>query len=141
MPSHLSRCGTFAGLPDRIFEPFAERRLAWQLRDLLHLDAAIGAAHSIHLDDYRRAELHARQIADFPLAHVMRVLQLTAATRANQLPISSLAPYPQFERLGPFIDLMPIDPVPWPTEQFRQFVVSQTAECTGIASVLKPRPV
>ncbi len=93
-----------------------------------------------HLDDHRCAELHARQIAHFPLTYIVRVLQLAAAARANQLPISALAPYPQFERLGPLIDLMPVDSIARPSQQFRQFVVSQTAECNEITSAIKTRP-
>src|SRR4029434_7831887 len=113
--------------------------LGRQLRDLLHLDAAVGAAHSVHLNDDRCPELHAWQIAYFPLAYIVRVLQLAAASQANQLPISALAPYPQFERLGSLIDLVSVDSIARPTEQFRQFVVSQTAECTEIALVVKAR--
>jgi hypothetical protein len=58
-------------------------------------DSAVRAAHPIHLYDDGRPEFHARQIANFALAHLVRRLQLTAASRANQLSVAALAPYPK----------------------------------------------
>src|SRR6516165_9895091 len=143
MPGHLARRGALACLAHCVLEPFAERRLAGQLRHPLDLDAAVRTTHPVHFDNHRCSEFHARQIAYFSLAHIVRRFQFPAASGANQLPIPALPAYPKLERLSPLINLVPVDSIAWPPQQLRQIVVSQTAECTGIAALpSKPiRPV
>lgn len=126
-PRHLSRRRTLTGPSDSIFETIAERRLAGQLRQFLDLDATIRAAHPEHFHPHRRAEFHARQITHLTLAHIVSSLQLASASRAHQYPIPASPPYPQFERLGPFIDLVLVYAVARPSQQFRQLAISQTA--------------
>jgi len=63
----------------------------------------------------------------------MRVRILAAAPRTDQLAVSSLAPYPQAQRLGNFIDFVPKDPVARPSQNFREFVVAHSAESSRTA--------
>jgi hypothetical protein len=70
----------------------------------------------------------------------VRFLQPAPATGTNQLPIPSLAPYPQSKRFALLIDFMAVDPVSGPPQQFRQFTVSQTAEFTEMLPVNKSTP-
>jgi hypothetical protein len=58
--------------------------------------------------------------------------------------LARLALYPQFQRLGTFIDLRSVDPVTRPSQNFRPVAVSQTAESTEKQPPLKTpsnRPV
>src|ERR1039458_6768924 len=137
---HLAGRGTLTRLPNGVLEALAEWRLARQLQHLLDLDAAVRAAHPINLHHHRRTELHARKIAHFPFTHIVRVLQLATTSRTHQLPIAALPPDPQFQGLRPLIDFMPVDSITRPSQQFGQFAVSQTAECTEIASLAKATP-
>src|SRR6266567_8747931 len=120
-----------AGFPHRVLEPFAERSLARQLRDLLGLHPAIRTAHPIQLDHDCRPVLKARQIMDLPFANLGDLAHASSTTAANQLPLAGLAAHPQSQRLGFFIDLAPIHPVARPSQNPRPLVVSQTAECSG----------
>src|SRR5262249_41743211 len=144
--SHGARCqpetqGNLSGrcalarLPDRILKTLTERRLAGQLRHPLHLDAAVRTAHPVDFDHHRRPEFHARQIAHFPLADFVRFVQSAPASRANQLLIAPFASNPKLESLCPFVDLVPVYPIPRPSKQFGKVAVSQTA------SVPKSRPL
>lgn len=137
---HLAGRGTLTGLPNGVLEALAEWRLARQLRHLLDLDAAIRAAHPVKLHDYRRSELHAWKIANFPFTDIVRVLQFATASRAHQFPVAALPPDPQFQGLRPLVDFMPVDSIARPSQQFGQFVIPQTAECTEIARFAKVIP-
>ena len=139
-PRHLPSRGALTRLAHGVLKPLAERSFARQLRHLLDLDPAIRAAHPIDLDHHRGPELHARQIPHLPLADIVRVLQLPAASRADQLPIAPLAPNPQLQRLRLLVDLVPVHPIPRPSQQFGEFVISQTAQCTEIAETTKLTP-
>src|SRR5512133_3310276 len=134
---HLPRRRALARLPHRVLESLAEWRLARQLRHSFNLDAAIRATHTEDLHHHGRPEFHAGQVTHFPFADVVRVLQLAPASGTHQLSVSPLPPYPELKRLGPLVDLVPVAAVPRPTEQFRQFAVSQTAECTEISPIVK----
>ena len=62
---------------------------------------------------------------------VFRGLQMP--TRRELLTSTApLPPDPKLQGLRPFIDFAPVDPIARPSQQFRQFVVSQTAEFTEI---------
>src|SRR5262249_30311160 len=116
VPRYLSRRCTFTGLPNRILKPFAERRFARQLRYLLDLDSAIRATHPKDFHHDSRAKFHAREIAHFTLADIVRRFQLPSAPGAHQLPVPTLPPDPKLERLGPLVDLMPVNPVSRPAQ-------------------------
>ena len=98
--SQASRAASSKRLPERSF--------ARQLGHLLGLKPAIRTAHSIDLDHHRGPELPARQIAHFPLANIVRVLQLPPASRTDQLPMAPLASNPQLQSLRGLIDLVPV---------------------------------
>jgi hypothetical protein len=69
-----------------------------------------------------------------------RELHLASASGANQPPIAALAPNPKLQCLRAFVNLVPIDAVARPSQQFRQVDVSQTAECTEIQLITKVTP-
>lgn len=114
-------------------------RVTRELRHPLDLHAAVRTTHPEHLNHNGCAELHARQIAHFPLAHLVRLLQLPAASRANQLPVAPFPSGPKLQGLRPLINLVPVHPVARPPQQFRQFAVSQTAEFTGFTLAANSR--
>src|ERR1700680_1360575 len=124
-PRYLPSRGTLTRLADSILKALAERGFAGELGDLLGRDPAIRTAHSINLDDHRGPEFHARQIAHFPLADIVRVLPLPAASRTDQLPMAPLPPNPQLQCLRLLMDLVPVHPIPRPCQQFGEFVISQ----------------
>jgi len=65
-----------------------------------------------------------------PRARSCHKLRLASATpRANQFPVSSLAPNPQLQPLGRLIDFVPVDPIPRPTQHFAPVRLSHPEEC------------
>src|ERR1700687_545589 len=70
----------------------------------------------------------------------MRVLQLPAASRTDQFPMASLPPNPQLQSLRLLRDLVPVPPIPRPSQQFGEFVISQTPEFTEIVQANKLTP-
>src|SRR5229473_4004648 len=83
-----------AGFPHRVLEPFAERSLARQLRDLLGLHPAIRTAQPIQLDHDCRPVLKTRQITDLPFANFGDLAHAPPTTGANQLPLTRFAAHP-----------------------------------------------
>src|SRR5580698_9829708 len=134
LTGHLARRGTFTGQPDGVLEALAERRFARQLGHFLNLDPAVRTADPVNLHHNRRAKLHAGKVTDLSLTGVVGVFQLPPATRANQLPVTTLTTYPKLQRLCLLVDFMPVDPIPRPSQQLRQFTVSLTAESTRFSS-------
>src|ERR1019366_7156257 len=61
-----------------------------------------------------------------------------SASRTHQLAVSTFAPYPQTQRLGFFLDLVAIDPVPRPPQYLRPFLLAHPAERTEKSSLQKP---
>src|ERR1700692_4152836 len=70
----------------------------------------------------------------------MRILQLPAASRTDQFPMASLPPNPQLQCLRLLMDLVPVQPIPRPSQQFGEFVISQTPESTEIVQATKLTP-
>jgi hypothetical protein len=70
--------------------------------------------------------------------HSHRAPPLTCGRILSKPVSDSRLPDSEFECLGPFIDRVSVYPVARPTEQFRQFAVSQTAECAETAGGISP---
>ena len=88
------------------------------------IDLTIRATRSVELYHYRRAVLRPRQIAYLPLIAVVPICELAPTARANQLPVSTLAPHPQLQRLGWLIDFVLVDPISRPSQHPRPVVFS-----------------
>src|SRR5215831_9161214 len=69
-------------------------------------------------------------IAHFPLVSRGDLPHAASATGANQRLIAALAPHPQLQAFGRFIDLASPHPIAGPSQNPRPVVVSQTAECS-----------
>ena len=69
----------------------------------------------------------------------MGFAKLSSAPRTDQLAVSSLAPYPSTQRLGGFIDFVPVDLVARPSQDLREFVIAHSAESSRIIPPTKTR--
>jgi len=125
--AHPPRGRTLASLPHRVLEPFAERRFARQLRHLLRLQSAVRALHPVLLDHHRRPVFEARKMAHLALVDVGDLLGAAPAPGADQHPIPTLAPHPQLQPFGRFINLASPHPIAGPSQNPRPVVISQTA--------------
>ena len=101
----LPRRRTLASLAHNLFESLAEGR-------------------------HRRAVFKARQIAHLPFINLVEFAHPASATGAHQPPVPCLPTHPQFQSLGLFVDLVPINPVARPAQDPGPIAVSQTAECS-----------
>src|SRR6266705_3255595 len=54
--------------------------------------------------------------------------------------MAPLPPNPQLQCLGLLMDLVPVHPIPRPSQQFGEFVISQTPESTEIVQATKLAP-
>src|SRR5438093_4686199 len=97
--SHLTGRRTFAGLPDNLFEPLAERRLGGQLLDPFHPHSTFRTSQAVHFHNYRRAIAAPWQVPDFALAHIVHRVQSSPTPATLKPPVDRLAPDPQFQRL------------------------------------------
>lgn len=111
--------------PHSILEPFAERSLARQLRDLLGLHPAIRTAQAVQLDHHCRAVLKARQVTNFPFTDLGDLAHAPPTTGTNQLPIAGLATHPPPQRFRFFVNLAPIHSVLRPSQNLCPIVVPQ----------------
>jgi hypothetical protein len=106
--SYLTGRRAFAGLSDNLFEAFAERRLGGQLLDPLHSNSAFRTSQPMHFY-YHRCPINAPgQIADFSFPHIVHLVQPPSASATLKSSPERLSPYPQFQRLRLFVQLMPI---------------------------------
>jgi hypothetical protein len=102
-------------------------------RRILLLIALVLPLHPINLNKYRRRKRAPGKIPHRPLAGVVQFAELTAATGAPDLSISSFTPYPQFQRLCFLGDIMLIDLVPRPSQDPRELVIRrQTASLAQV---------
>ena len=124
-PSHLTSRRTFTGLTDYLFEPLAERRLGRQLLDLFHSDSAFRTPQAMHFHHYRRPIYAPWQIPDFTLAHIIHSMQSSPTPTTLKPPVDRLAPDPQFQCLRLFVQLVPIYPIPRPSQDRCPFFVCQ----------------
>ena len=63
-----------------------------------------------------------------PFIAVVCIRELAPTARANQLPVPTLAPYPQLQSFGFFVDLVAIDSIPRPSQHLRPIVFSHRSE-------------
>src|ERR1700747_523919 len=63
----------------------------------------------------------------------MRLAKLSSASGTDQLPVTPLAPHPYTQRLGGFINFVPVDSVARPSQYFCEFVVAHSAESSRTA--------
>src|SRR6201984_3038237 len=68
----------------------------------------------------------------------MRLAKLSSASGTDQLPVTPLAPHPYTQRLGGFINFVPVDSVARPSQYFCEFVVAHSAESSRTAPLRKP---
>src|SRR5258706_2354714 len=123
--SHLTRRRTFAGLPDNLFEPLAERCLGGQLLDLLHADSALRTPQPMHFHNYRGAIYAPGQVPDFALAHIVHRVQSSPTSATLKPPVDRLATDPQFQCLRRFVQLVPVHSIPRPSQDRCPFFVCQ----------------
>ena len=130
---YLSGRSHFTRQSHGVLKPLRKRRLARQQGHLLALHAAVRALHPVNLDEHRRRKRAPGKIADRPLAAVVQFAELTAATGALDLSISSFSPYPQFQRLRLLVNLMLIDLVSRPSQNPGELVIRrQTASLAQV---------
>ncbi len=71
----------------------------------------------------------------------MIILELTPAARTNQLPIPPFPADPKTKALARFIDLMPVNPVPRPLQDFREIVVCHLDSLAKMPDLGKARQI
>src|SRR5262249_60178308 len=120
-----------------IFKSFTERRLARQQRHLLHLHAAVRALHPVHFDVHRRLEYSPRQVAHCPLACVVGFGELAPAPGTFQLAVAALPPHPQPQLRSRLIDLVAIDPIAGPSQDFGELALSLQPESLTFKPALR----
>ena len=69
----------------------------------------------------------------------MRIAKLPSTSRTDQFPVPPLAPHPQTQGLGSFIDFVPVNSVARPSQDFREFVVAHSAESSRTAPTTETR--
>src|SRR5262249_10620054 len=112
--------------------------LARQQRHFLRLDPAFRTAHPVELDHHRSAVFRPREIPHLPFVDLSNLLDPPPTPRALQLAVPTLATYPQAQRLGGFVDLAAIDPVPRPSQNLGPFALAHPAERTEKSVIRKP---
>src|ERR1700688_4826011 len=111
---HLPGRSHFTGQSYRVFKPPGKGGFARQQWHLLAFDSAIRTPHPIDLDEHRCHKSTPWKIADCPFADVIELGELPATPTTLDSPIPPFASNPQLQSLGLFVNLMLIDPVPWP---------------------------
>src|ERR1039458_6847975 len=79
----------------------------------------------MHLHHHGRAIHTPGKISDLPLPHIVHLVQAATTSAALKPPVNRLAPHPQFQRLRPFVQFVPLHPVPRPREYRSLFFVRQ----------------
>src|SRR5262249_47994653 len=78
------------------------------------------------------------EIPHLPFVDLSNLLDPPPTPRALQLAVPTLATYPQAQRLGGFVDLAAIDPVPRPSQNLGPFALAHPAERTEKSAIRKP---
>jgi hypothetical protein len=109
------------------------------LLDPFHHDPAFRAAQAMHLHNHRCAIDTPGQISDLPLPHIVHLVQAPTTSAALKPPVNRLAPHPEFQCLGFFVQFVAIYPVPRPRQNRRPFFVRQLPSVTKNATSLNRR--
>src|SRR5215471_9905262 len=117
----------------------AERRLGRQLLDLFHPHSALRTPQAVHFHNYRGAIDAPGQVPDFALAHIVDGVQSSPTSATLKPTVDRLATNPQFQCLRLFVQLVPVHPIPGPSQDRGPFFVCQLLSVTKKPDTLNYR--
>ena len=94
--------------------------------DALGLEAAIRTAYAIEFHHHSRLELEATEIPYFAFIDFVNRFHAAPTSGAHRFAVALLAPHPELQCFGLFINLMLVYPIAGPAQDSGPIVVSQS---------------